>query len=81
MQYKDPILDDLFLKQSRTIDPAERKKLCRQFELRVIDEMTYMVPFLWWDRVIPVPTYVKGVKLLPNHFINQDLSTIWLDKN
>ena len=81
MQYKDPFLDDLFAKQSRSMDPTERKKLCQQMELRIVDEMTYTIPFLWWYRQIPVPTYVKGVKLLPNHFMNQDRSTIWLDKN
>ncbi len=81
MHYQDPILDDLYLKQSRAVDPEERRRLCRQYELRVIDEMSYMVPFLWWYRAMPVPTYVKGVKLLPNHFINQDRSTLWLSKD
>jgi peptide/nickel transport system substrate-binding protein len=81
MRYKDPILDDLYLKQSRAIDPAERRRLCKQFQMRLFDEMTYMVPFLWWHRMIPVPVNVKGVKLLPNHFINQDRSTIWLSKD
>ncbi len=80
-RYKDPVCDDLYLKQSRAVDPAERRKLCKQLELRVIDEMAYMVPFLWWHRAIPVPVNVKGVKLLPNHFINQDRSTIWLSKD
>jgi peptide/nickel transport system substrate-binding protein len=80
-RYKDPICDDLYLKQSRAVDPVERRRLCKQLELRVIDEMAYMVPFLWWHRAIPVPVNVKGVKLLPNHFINQDRSTIWLSKD
>jgi len=79
--HKDRIADDLYAKQSRAIDPAERRKLCKQYELRIIDEMTYMVPFLWWDRAIPVPTNVKGIKLMPNHFLNQDRSTIWLSKD
>ena len=80
-RYKDPICDDLYLKQSRAVDPVERRRLCKQLQLRVIDEMTYMVPFLWWHRMIPVPSNVKGIKLMPNHFINQDLSTIWLSKD
>jgi peptide/nickel transport system substrate-binding protein len=79
--HKDRIADDLYLKQSRAVDPAERRRLCKQYELRIIDEMTYMVPFLWWDRAIPVPSNVKGIKLLPNHFINQDRSTVWLSKD
>ena len=81
MFYKDPVVDDLYAKQSQAVDPAERRKLCKQYELRVLDEMTYMIVFLWWERIIPVPSYVHGVKLLPNHFINQDRSTIWLSKD
>jgi len=79
--HKDQIADDLYEKQSVAMDPAERRKLCKQYELRIIDEMAYMVPFLWWERVIPVSPKVKGVRLLPNHFINQDRSTIWLSKD
>jgi len=29
---------------------------------------------------VPYRTYVKGFKISPTHFINQDLATIWLDK-
>ena len=43
--------------------------------------MTYQIVLLWWDRIIPVASNVKGLKLLPNHFINQDRSTIWLSKD
>jgi len=79
--YKDPILDDLYTRQSRAIDPVERRKLCKQLELRILDEMTYQIVLLWWERIIPVASNVKGLKLLPNHFINQDRSTIWLSKD
>ncbi len=81
MRYKDRIVDDLYAKQSVAMDPAQRRELCKQYQLRIFDEMTYMVPFLWWHRMIPVLPNVKGIKLLPNHFINQDLSTIWLSKD
>src|SRR5499425_1245073 len=37
-RYKDPILDDLFLKQSRSMDPEERKRALRAFEKRLLDE-------------------------------------------
>ncbi len=26
------------------------------------------------------PSYVKGWKISPSHYLNQDLATIWLDK-
>jgi peptide/nickel transport system substrate-binding protein len=37
-RYKDPILDDLFVKQARTLDPEERKRHLRAFEKRLLDE-------------------------------------------
>ena len=37
-RYKDPVLDDLFLKQARAMDPEERKRLLRAFEKRLLDE-------------------------------------------
>jgi peptide/nickel transport system substrate-binding protein len=36
-------------------------------------------PFLmWWYRRVPLRSYVHGWKISPSHYINQDLSTIWL---
>ena len=79
--YIDRVLDELYLKQSQAMDPAERRKLCKQFEVRVLDEMAYIIPTLWWHRMIPISNKVKGIKLLPSHFLNQDLSNVWLSKD
>ena len=35
---------------------------------------------LWWYRMIPERSYVNGWKIGPSHYINQDLSNIWLDE-
>jgi len=35
---------------------------------------------LWWNRIIPHQSYVKGWKISPSHYLNQDLATVWLDK-
>ena len=77
-RYKDRILDELYEKQSRTTDLSERVKLIRQFEKRVIEEMAYEFPTLWWHRIIPHHTRVKGWKITPNHYVNQDLRDVWL---
>ena len=37
-------------------------------------------PMLWWYRMIPERSYVHGWKIGPSHYINQDLSNIWLDE-
>ena len=35
---------------------------------------------LWRYRIIPYRSYVKGWKISPSHYVNQDLATIWLDR-
>jgi peptide/nickel transport system substrate-binding protein len=34
----------------------------------------------WWERINAMRSYVKGWKISPSHYINQDLATIWLDQ-
>jgi peptide/nickel transport system substrate-binding protein len=78
-RYKDSVLDDLYDKQSRATDPKERLKLIRQFEKRVVDEKAYQFPpTLWWQRIVPHWTKVKGWKITPSHYVNQDLRDVWL---
>ena len=79
--YIDRVLDELYLKQSQAMDPSERRELCKKFQVRVLDEMGYIIPTLWWHRMIPISNKVKGVKLMPSHFLNQDLSNVWLSKD
>ena len=80
-RYTDRILDDLYAKQSQTMDPAERKKLCTQFQVRVLDEMAYVCPALWRHRIVPYSAKVKGWKALPSHYLNADLTNVWLSKD
>ena len=56
-----------------TLQPCE-------FEKHVIDADTHEFPMLWWYRIIPYRSYVKGWKISPSHYLNQDLATVWLDK-
>jgi len=77
-RYKDPVLDELYVKQSRALDPEERKKYIRQFEKRLLDEQAHMFITLWWHRIIPHNSKVKGWKITPSHYLNQQLDTVWL---
>ena len=49
-------------------------------EKLVLDDQAHMIWVFWWHRIVPYQSYVKGFKIAPTHFINQDLATIWLDK-
>jgi peptide/nickel transport system substrate-binding protein len=79
-RFKDPELTKLYEAMNRTGDVAEQKKLMRQYEKRVLDEQAHNAITLWWYRIIPHRSYMKGWKITPSHYLNQDLSVIWLDK-
>jgi peptide/nickel transport system substrate-binding protein len=76
--YQDRVLDELFDKMNRSSDPAEQRRLMRQFEKRVLDEQAHTFPTVWWYRIIPHRSVVRGWKIGPSHHMNQDLSTVWL---
>jgi peptide/nickel transport system substrate-binding protein len=75
---KDPVLDDLFLRQARAIDPEERKRLLRAFEKRLLDEEVHYFYTLQWHRIVPHNAKVRGWTITPSHFLNQQLDTVWL---
>ena len=76
-RFSDPILDDLFSRQSRTIDPGERKKLVHQLQKRVLEQAYYM-PGLWWTRRVVHLSKVKNYVAPPSHYTNQKLQDVWL---
>jgi peptide/nickel transport system substrate-binding protein len=78
--YTDRDLDKLFEAMNRAPDEAEQRKLMRQFEKRVLDDEAHSFITLWWNRIIPHRSYVKGWKVSPSHYLNQDLANVWLDK-
>ncbi len=81
-RYIDRTLDDLYQKQSSTMNPVERKKLSRQFQTRVLDEMAYGFPPVGWTKRITIHSAkVKGWVALPHHFLNVDLVDVWLEKD
>jgi peptide/nickel transport system substrate-binding protein len=77
-RYKDPVLDDLFLKQGRTIDPEERKRHLRAFERRLLDEEVHYFYTLQWQRIVPYSAKVRGWTITPSHYLNQQLDGVWL---
>lgn len=77
-RYKDPVLDDLYQKQSRATDPEERKKIVRQFEKRLLDEQVGYIMTLQWHRIIPHSAKVRGWQVTPSHYLNNTLDVVWL---
>jgi peptide/nickel transport system substrate-binding protein len=77
-RYKDPVLDDLFIRQARAMDPEERKRLLRAFEKRLLDEEVHYFYTLQWHRIVPHSAKVRGWTITPAHYLNQQLDTVWL---
>jgi peptide/nickel transport system substrate-binding protein len=78
--FEDPHEVALYDKALRETDPARERTLMREFEKYVLDDQTHSLYLMWWNRIIPYRSYVKGWKISPSHYINQDLATVWLDK-
>jgi len=78
--YEDQAEIDLYEKMLHEPDPAKQRALMREFEKYVVDIQAHELPLTFWYRIVPYRSYVKGWKISPSHFLNQDLATIWLDK-
>ncbi|HZT89363.1 MAG TPA: ABC transporter substrate-binding protein [Stellaceae bacterium] len=78
--YEDPEEMALYDKALHETDPAKQKQDMFQFAKYVMDVKAHKLMILWWYRIVPYRSYVKGWKISPSHYVNQDLSNIWLDK-
>jgi peptide/nickel transport system substrate-binding protein len=78
--YEDPESIEIYDRMLRETDFAKQRALFRQFEKRVLDTEAHEFFLLWRYRIVPYRSYVKGWKISPSHYVNQDLATIWLDK-
>jgi peptide/nickel transport system substrate-binding protein len=78
--YDDPAEVAIYNKLLRETDFDKQRALMRQYETYVIDTEAYEWPMLWWYRMLPARSYMKGWKIGPSHYVNQDLANIWLDQ-
>ena len=76
----DAKADALYEKLLRSGDAKEQRALIRQYEKRVLDDASVAFITLWWYKINPHRSYVKGWKIAPSHYLNQHLDNVWLDK-
>ena len=79
-RYVDKTPDDLYQKQSRSLDTEERKKWVRDFERRLLDEEAHYFYTLQWHRIIPHSAKMHGWTVTPSHFVNNQLDGVWLSE-
>ncbi|GIX48322.1 MAG: peptide ABC transporter substrate-binding protein [Candidatus Tectimicrobiota bacterium] len=77
-EYEDRELDALHAQILRETNTEKLKALLRQFEKRVLDEQAHYLITLWWHRIVPHNARMRGWKISPSHYLNQDLATVWL---
>jgi peptide/nickel transport system substrate-binding protein len=79
-QFTDQQEIDLYDRMLRETDFTKQRALMRDFEKQVLDTEAHEIFLLWWYRMVPYRSYVKGWKISPSHYLNQGLATVWLDK-
>jgi peptide/nickel transport system substrate-binding protein len=79
-RFSDPQVDDLFSRQARATDPAERKRLIVEMEKIVLGN-AYYLPGLWWTRNLVHWAKVKNYVAPPSHYTNQKLQDVWLSED
>jgi peptide/nickel transport system substrate-binding protein len=72
------MIDALFERQKRALDPTQRKRLTREFEQYAIGQ-AYNVMLFWWQRIVAHQGRVHGWRLTPSHYLGNDLTEVWLD--
>ena len=78
--YDDPKSVELYNKMQYETDPKKQRAAMRAYEKHTLDEMAHEIVLPYWYRIVLARSYVKGWKISPSHYLNQDLANIWLDK-
>lgn len=78
--YEDPKSVELYNKMQYETDPKKQRVDMRAYEKHTLDTMAHAIVTPYWYRIIPERSYVKGWKISPSHYLNQDLANVWLDK-
>ena len=77
--FDDPEEIAIYDKMLKETDFDMARALMRQYETRISDQ-AHQLMVTWWYRIVPMRSYVKGWKISPSHYLNQDLANIWLDR-
>jgi len=79
-RFSNPAIDDLYDRQARTLDPAERRRLVVELQ-KIVLENAYQIPGLWWSRNVVHWAKMKNWVAPPSHFTNQKLQDVWLSED
>lgn len=80
-QYEDAELEAIYDKLAKAETEADQRKYMREYETRAISDQAHIAITLWWYKINPHRSYVKGWKIAPSHYLNQQLDNVWIDKS
>ena len=78
--FEDAELEQIYDRLLQTASVDEQKILVHQYEKRILNDITSQMITLWWYKINPHRSYVKGWKIAPSHYLNQSLDNIWIDQ-
>lgn len=79
-RFEDKELEDIYDKILKEGDATALRKQVRDFETRALSDQAHSAITLWWYKINPHRSYVKGWKVAPSHYLAQHLDHVWLDK-
>jgi ABC-type transport system substrate-binding protein len=65
--YQDDKEVALYQQMLHETDPAKQRVLMRRLEKYLLDDQAHEIWLLWWYRIVPYRSYVKGFKIAPTH--------------
>ena len=74
----NPELDAIYDKFRNATDVARRLELAKDMQRQVITDAN-SVPVISYSRIVAHVSNMKGWRIIPSHFANQDLADIWLE--
>jgi len=77
--HQDDHVTELYLAMLTEPDPERQYDKMRAYEKYLLLDKAIYIPGLWWYRIVPHRSYLKGWKISPSHYLNQQLQNVWID--
>ena len=78
-QCENKELDDLYMTLLKAETEKEQRAIMRVYEKKALEYAGSSIT-LWWYKINPHRSYVKGWSIAPSHYLNQHLDNVWLDQ-
>jgi len=74
--YDDSNSIELYEKMQLETDPKAQRAAMRAYEKHTLDTEAHAIVTPYWYRIVLERSYIKGWKISPSHYLNQDLDNV-----